>query len=1009
MKGRIEQIAYIGWRGIDYEEVIQDREAFTGLIGPSGAGKSTLTMCLAYAQLPDRRVLDIHPISDLQDPHNAGKDTLLGRINPNYGYAYVVLDILTRHGTRLLAGIHAQGEDGRGEITRFYIDNYPEGAALQDAFRIQEGETQYYPDFPDLKRSLAARGYDLRVCAKVQDYGQVLYDAGVSPTNLADSSDRSLYSKLIETTFRGGISAEVATKLKDYLLPEERSVPDLVDKLEECTRQVFSTRRTLGDANKQLGVLQATYGTGKEIVSHALRHEIDNQTEAGKALEKLRQEIAEDVETLSQKKVAVEQLSEEIKTQEDTIVSLQESAKAELGIEEALMGIRADDERNKKSERDNARKLLNQFRNGEKAWRSAAESHANRDPDWLAEWLDKESDRLVREATKIELGIENLQEKRASLEGGSANPKNATLARSVGGRTLEEAFDDLDDQEARALEMGLCGMVDGVLGVSPNVLANLEISQDIPEIFWLGDQRPKEATVQSIGQWHVASTAGGYIVSSHDRRPTFGRKSREASIAKINEEIGRHLDHQRELRVQREGEDGKGGLKGRLSTLQINHDAIAFFIQNRHDALAIQEQVNKADNVYNEAVRLHGESLSKVTNLRDKLLQVAYSHQPALDDLKGKKTNAETAISKLNSELPGKQHKLAKSEEVIEEMNVGWAAILETLGNQSESFIADARQIEADEPGRYASQQTRRIISLGEALRDEPPARLETVQQAEPTNTLSCIRLWPMLLDMLRDRIVLDLADMDGADLLSEMQARRNDLNQKLGLQENEVRIQAKSLNSAIHSVVTSQRNRIRALSRLGENIHFGNIVGIRIAVDTHSKMLTMLEGFAEQMSLFSDNTTPVDQLLKEFFEKASEDYKFTGEELLDYRTYMDLRIEVMRQGGDWETASSLSGGESIGGGLAIALMLSRALAARGDIKAEQITPLFVIDEVHRLDPKGQGMIVELAKKEGFQVFVTASSLRPSYDCTLYTLERLYDPEERLIIRRQERNNASHV
>ena len=80
-----------------------------------------------------------------------------------------------------------------------------------------------------------------------------------------------------------------------------------------------------------------------------------------------------------------------------------------------------------------------------------------------------------------------------------------------------------------------------------------------------------------------------------------------------------------------------------------------------------------------------------------------------------------------------------------------------------------------------------------------------------------------------------------------------------------------------------------------------------------------------------------------------------------------------------------------------------RALASRGEIKPDQITPLFAIDEVHRLDPKGQGMIVEFAKRENFQVFVTASSLKPSYACTLYALERIYEPEERLVIRGMEK------
>lgn len=132
-----------------------------------------------------------------------------------------------------------------------------------------------------------------------------------------------------------------------------------------------------------------------------------------------------------------------------------------------------------------------------------------------------------------------------------------------------------------------------------------------------------------------------------------------------------------------------------------------------------------------------------------------------------------------------------------------------------------------------------------------------------------------------------------------------------------------------------------------------------------------MLESFADQMPLFAEDTKPVDEALHEFFGKAGDKYKFTGEELLDYRTYMDLVIEAKRQGGEWQTASSLSGGESIGGGLAIALMLSRALASRGEIKPDQITPLFAIDEVHRLDPKGQGMIVEFAKRENFQVRIS--------------------------------------
>ena len=1008
MKGRIEQIAYIGWLGIDYEAITLDKGAFTGLIGPSGAGKSTLTMCLAYAQLPDRRVLDISPISDLQDPHNAGKDSLLGRISPNYGYAYVMLDILTRHGKRLIAGIHAQGEDGRGNLTRFYIDNYPEGAPLQDAFRVSEGDTQHYPDLPDLKRSLAARGYDLHICRQVQDYGQVLYEAGVLPTNLADFSDRSLYSKLIEATYRGGISADVASKLKDYLLPEDRKVPEMVSKIQGCTSQVFSTRRTLGDADRQLNLLQATYGTGKEIVLHALRHEIDMQSIVELEIERLEREVTADRETLSNKTQEIQLLAGDIQTTEETIKTLQQSTQTELRTEEGLMDVRGTAVQTKKTAHDAAKGQLNQFKKGEKAWKAAAGIHADRDPTWLSDWLDKEIENRGNDIARKGLEIEGLQANRAALVVGTVNTKTATLAKSVGGQTLEEVFDESGDQQAIALEMGLCGLVDGVVGVTPDVLVNLESSQELPDIFWLGERPPGEAPVRTVGQWNVSAGAGGYIVSSKRRHPVFGRQARENRISDIDRNIKALLEKQKTHRIEKEGEDGKGGLKGRLSSLQMNHEAIAFYIENRGNAIAIEQNAETAKKAYDDAVRLHGESQFKVEDLRNKLLKVAEPHQEKLKELNTKKSNAERILDEISKRLPGKQDSLKENQGHLQKQRDSMALMIETLGQQGEPFLSDARGMESTLPDIYNVEQTRRIINLRTSLEGEPPARLELIQAASPTDTSSCIRLWPMLLEILRDRIVLDLADMDGADLLSEMRKRRNNLNDQLGLQENEVRIQARSLHSAIQSSVSSQRNRIRALSKLGEDIHFGNIVGIRIVVDTRQEMLSMLEGFADQMSLFQDNTKPVDQSLREFFAAASEKYKFTGEELLDYRNYMDLRIEARRKNKEWETASSLSGGESIGGGLAIALMLSRSMASRGEIKPEHITPLFVIDELHRLDPKGQGMIVDFAKREGFQVYVTAQALKPNFECTLYTLERIYDPEERLIIRGQEKK-LSHA
>ena len=78
---------------------------------------------------------------------------------------------------------------------------------------------------------------------------------------------------------------------------------------------------------------------------------------------------------------------------------------------------------------------------------------------------------------------------------------------------------------------------------------------------------------------------------------------------------------------------------------------------------------------------------------------------------------------------------------------------------------------------------------------------------------------------------------------------------------------------------------------------------------------------------------------------------------------------------------------------------MARSFAARGEIRVEHLTPLFVMDEVHRLDAMGQRTIIEFGQKEGFQVLVTAAALVPEYKCTLYALSREFMPEERLVIR----------
>jgi chromosome condensin MukBEF ATPase and DNA-binding subunit MukB len=98
MVARIDRVALIGWRGCSYLELELDKGTLTGLVGGPGAGKSTIAMCLCFALLPDHRTLNVRPISDVEDSHQAGVDSLAARIDPLVGFGYVVLDVTASNG-----------------------------------------------------------------------------------------------------------------------------------------------------------------------------------------------------------------------------------------------------------------------------------------------------------------------------------------------------------------------------------------------------------------------------------------------------------------------------------------------------------------------------------------------------------------------------------------------------------------------------------------------------------------------------------------------------------------------------------------------------------------------------------------------------------------------------------------------------------------------------------------------------------------------------------------------
>ena len=996
-KAKIDRVAYIGWRGIVGCEVLELDEELTALVGPTGAGKSTLVMCMDYAILPDRRTMEIRPISDVQDMHNAGTDTLAARIDPAYGYAYVVLGITGINGKQLIAGIHVSTVEGHAHFTRWLIRDVPENVLLQDLLSIQDGDSEYYPDFPELKRHLAGKGIDISTCSTIGEYCQALYEAGVLPSSMTSVTVRHIYAKLIESTFKGGISEEIATNLKGYLLPAQTQVQELVRGLQECTNDVLKTRSAVADAKTQLSMLKSTYGVGKDAVMTALKGIGADISKTGREIVAVSAFVATKQDELTSLDVSIPSITKQIEVAELSKKTAIENSLHELQLlgeqKEELSGIR----NARKATMEETAKRLKDFNTGASLWREVAGPLGHESYEIVKSAQEKKIESLNRGIYGIETEMRTLQEEDHRLSTDRSSSTSEHLAELLGGKTLEQSLEHVSEKESVALEMTLGGLTEGVVGVDLSALTNIPISDDIPELFWMGEKTPSPRPVRETGDWYVSAAADGYIVASKKRASIFGNEARRLRRQAIAVEL-KALTGKLGIQITARNKEQE-----KLTEFLKNDWLIRIYLENRQDVLAIDNAAKNAKKEWELAVPAFQAAEIKYITLQGEINKISEPHDKVLADWRADLAAKTAKRPFLVKEIDDAETSLLVITQRMEACRHEEISAKEILGREFARFWAAAN--ESDLPTHNVEGiQTKRMLEVGKSLGEETQNRFESFRDFDASNRISIVRMWPDLMEIIRETISIDIADKDGEDLIESMQVKREHLDSDLALQESELDVKANSIFLSINTAVRNQKAKIDKLSKLGHTIKFGNVNGIRLQLVPRTKMLELLEQFADQLSLLNKDK-PVDQVLKEFFEAASSvRIRMDGASLLDYREYVDLVIEARRMEGDWELASSLSGGESIGCGLAIALMLTRSIANRGEasgegVKTENIRPLYGIDEISRLDAAGQKVLVDFAKRERFQLLFAAPELKPSYSCTLYNLKRIFTPEAKLIIR----------
>jgi chromosome partition protein MukB len=294
-------------------------------------------------------------------------------------------------------------------------------------------------------------------------------------------------------------------------------------------------------------------------------------------------------------------------------------------------------------------------------------------------------------------------------------------------------------------------------------------------------------------------------------------------------------------------------------------------------------------------------------------------------------------------------------------------------------------------------------------------------RQDTPVET-DVMEVWESVRDWLSRRVPAQIAELnDPLESLERLRQHLVALESRLESQETELRGASEDVARGIDVHIRTAHRQARLLNRELEGVHFGTIRAMRIRLERDNRMegvLTALRDGTAQELLFAPHM-PVEEALEQLFMRYSGRGTTLGQRLLDYREYLDIAIEIMRQGGgDWERVnpSRLSTGEAIGIGTALMMVVLTAWEQSANLfraKRSLGTLRFLfLDEANRLSQDNLEVLFQLCTALDLQLLIASPEVASVAGCTTYRLVRRETPdggEQVIVSGRRAVKGANHV
>ena len=441
----------------------------------------------------------------------------------------------------------------------------------------------------------------------------------------------------------------------------------------------------------------------------------------------------------------------------------------------------------------------------------------------------------------------------------------------------------------------------------------------------------------------------------------------------------------------------------------------------RQQAFALTEVVQRrAHFSYSDSAEMLSGNSDLNEKLRERLEQAEAERTRAREALRGHAAQ----LNQYNQVLASLKSSYDTKKELLNDLQ----RELQDIGVRADSGAEERARIRRDElhaqlsNNRSRRNQLEKALTFCEAEMDNLTRKLRKLERdyfEMREQVVTAKAGWCAVMRMVKDNGVerrlhrRELAYLSADDLrsMSDKALGALRLAEELTSREQKLAISSRSVANIIRKTIQREQNRIRMLNQGLQNVSFGQVNSVRLNVnvrETHAMLLDVLSEQHEQhQDLFNSNRLTFSEALAKLYQRLNPQIDMgqrtpqtIGEELLDYRNYLEMEVEVNRGSDGWLRAESgaLSTGEAIGTGMSILVMVVQSWEDESRrLRGKDISPcrLLFLDEAARLDARSIATLFELCERLQMQLIIAApENISPEKGTTYKLVRKVFQNTE---------------